>query len=157
MSEKKDKKRHSIELFSRRRSSTVRSPPTNNRNRSSISSTSQGLSPVGNSSDNAPGSPIPTISSRRSSQSVVFVRSPSMLSNSQPDRKKSRTGSDISDKSETSRMGTTATVTKRRRMSNILTSSFLRRKREEYAGKCLLNALDFVVNVSHVLFFWVAD
>lgn len=120
-----NKKRNSMELFSRRRSS-IKSPANGNR----TSTTSNG-----NGTENPqPSSPIPTISSRRSSQSVVFVRTPSMLSNSasQPpsnsERKKSKTGSDISDKSDGNKS------TKKRRMSNALTSSFLRRKREEYAG-----------------------
>lgn len=127
MSDKKDKKRHSFELFSRRNSSTAISPPSSADRQRSPTSTQPTTS---NGSGNGPGSPIPTISSRRSSQSVVFVRSPSLLSNSQPDRKKSRTGSDVSDKSGTSK----AANIKRRRMSNVLTASFLRRKRDEYAG-----------------------
>lgn len=131
-----NKKKNSIEMFSRRRSST---------NKRSSATSSYGVG-NGNGVDNINNgtdiinptsvSPIQTISGRRSSQSVVFVRTPSMLSNSasQPpsmstERKKSRTGSDISDKSEISK-----SLPKKRRMSNALTSSFLRRKREEYAG-----------------------
>lgn len=133
-----------MELFSRRRSST-KSPSSGNQ-RSSTSSTIGGTNGI----DNAPSSPIPTISSRRSSQSVVFVRTPSMLSTSasQPpynsERKKSKTGSDVSDKSDASKN------TKKRRISNVLTSSFLRRKRAEYAGMDYLSQHQFVQpNIMH--------
>lgn len=107
-------RRTSIELQNRRKSS-VRSTSTNNR--ASVSSS-------GNTS------PIPTVASRYSSQSVVVVQPPSLLS---PTRKKSKPGSVKSDKSDKSAKSnkSNTSITKQKPR---LTSSFLKRKREEYAG-----------------------
>lgn len=93
-------------------------------------------------------SPIQTVSGRSCTQSAVVVRTPSFLAPSNS-RKKSRTGSDKStrsnksnksNKSEKSDQSTQSEQPEiksgqhgKRRMT--LTSSFLRRKRIEYAGK----------------------
>lgn len=101
-------RRTSIELQNRRKSSV------NSNNRASVSSS-------GNTS------PIPTVASRYSSQSVVVVQPPSLLS---PKSKKSKPGSIKSDKSDKSNKSNTSITKQKSR----LTSSFLKRKREEYAG-----------------------
>lgn len=113
-------RRTSIELQNRRKSSE-KTNSTNNR--ASVSSS-------GNTS------PIPTVASRSSSQSVVIVQPPSLLS---PVRKKLKPGSSIkSDKSDKSAKSikSNTSITKQKPR---LTSSFLKRKREEYAGIILHN------------------
>lgn len=80
--------------------------------------------------DNNAITPIPTISGS-TPQSLVVTRTPSNLSKSSKTkdrRKKSGTGSELTDKGDGSRRPS------RRRLSNVLTSSFLRKKRIEYAG-----------------------
>lgn len=97
-------RRTSIELQNRRKSSVK------SNNRASVTSS-------GNTS------PIPTVASRHSSQSVIVVQPPSLL-------KKSKPGSIKSDKSDKSNKSNTSITKQKLR----LTSSFLKRKREEYAG-----------------------
>lgn len=125
-------KKNNLELQTRRRSSTRSSQNL----RASITSTS---------SPNI--SPIPTIAGRSSAQSVVIVRPPSFLSPSGGRKMMKKTGSQKSDqsekstksdqsvkssKSDKSKRTSASTSTGKRRMT--LTSSFLRRKRIEYAG-----------------------
>lgn len=118
-------KKNCLELQSRRRSSTKSSQNL----RASISSASPNMSP------------IRTIASRCSPQTVVVVRPPSFLSPSSG-RKMAKTGSQKSDRSDKSiksdhsvksdKLKRVASGSGKRRMT--LTSSFLRRKRVEYAG-----------------------
>lgn len=114
-------RKNNLELLNRRRSS-VRSIPANAR--SSITSS-------GNTS------PIQTIASRSSTQSVVIVRAPSFLSPTSV-RKKSKSGSEKSERSDKSsksnKSSKSAKSDKSRKSRKTLTSSFLRRKRAEYAG-----------------------
>ncbi|XP_037051247.1 probable phospholipid-transporting ATPase IA isoform X4 [Bradysia coprophila] len=97
-----------------------------NRRKSSIKSTNNRTSSITSSGNT---SPIPTVASRSSSQSVVIVQPPSLLS---PARKKSKAGSVKSDKSDKSAKSnrSNSSITKQK---SRLTSSILRRKREEYA------------------------
>lgn len=124
-------KKNSLELQTRRRSSTRSSQNL----RTSITSISPNISP------------IPTIASRSSAQSVVIVQPPSFLTPSGGRKMMKKTGSQKSDQSEKStksdqslkssksdkaKRASATTSTAKRRMT--LTSSFLRRKRIEYAG-----------------------
>lgn len=118
-----------LELFSRRHSSRD-VPSTNSRDpnraasnkRYSLSATSSTANRQTSINGEEPhSSAISIISGSRSTVS----RTPSNVSaKNKPRRKKSATGSDHTDRSDSSRV----------KSRNILTSSFLRRKRVEYAG-----------------------
>lgn len=114
-----------MELFSRRHSSRD-TPSANNRDpnnkRYSLSATSTTVNRQTSINGDEPhSSAISIISGSRSTVS----RTPSNLSTkNKPKRKKSATGSDHTDRSDSCRM----------KNRNTLTSSFLRRKRVEYAG-----------------------
>lgn len=113
-------RKNNLEMLTRRRSS-IRSIPVNAR--TSITSS-------GNTS------PIQTIASRSSTQSVVVVHAPSFLSPTSV-RKKSKSGSEKSersDKSSKSNKSAKSAKSDKSRRRRTLTSSFLRRKRIEYAG-----------------------
>lgn len=118
-----------MELFSRRHSSReVPSPNSRDTNKAtsnkrySLSATSSTANRQTSINGDEPhSSAISIISGSRSTVS----RTPSNLSaKNKPKRKKSATGSDHTDRSDSCRM----------KNRNTLTSSFLRRKRVEYAG-----------------------
>lgn len=119
-----------MELFSRRHSSRD-VPSSNSRDSNAIATTSAssdkryslsaGARQTSVNGDETHASAISIISGSRSTVS----RTPSNLSaKTKPKRKKSATGSDHTDRSDGSR----------KKNRNTLTSSFLRRKRVEYAG-----------------------
>ena len=129
-------RKNNFELMNRRRSSVKSS---NNTNHPRASLTSSGDT-----------SPIPTIASRSSTQSVVLVRAPSFLSpkssrkvskseSQRSDRSNRSNKSDRSKKSDQSNENNSEkcnSYTKRppSKRQKTLTSSFLRKKRIEYTG-----------------------
>lgn len=127
--------RDRLEMYSRRRSSNRdialngRDSGGNRRNSNLIPNISNQQSSFSFDDNNSTITPIPTISGGGTQASLgVVTRTPSNVSKSKDKRKRSTTGSDLTDKSDSSKK------TNRRRLSNALTSSFLRKKRIEYAG-----------------------
>lgn len=120
MSERKN----NLELLNRRRSSS-RSISVTSTNPARVSVSSSGNT-----------SPINTIAGRTSTQSVIVVRAPSFLTPTNV-RKISKSGSEKSEHSEKSLKSEKSVKSDKSRQSNKrrgLTTSFLRRKRVEYAG-----------------------
>lgn len=128
-----------LEMYSRRRSSRENSfnrdiaPNRRDSGNRRISHANSNASDQQQSSfsydDN--NAPISTISGSTQPSLAIVTRTPSNISKSSKTkdrRKKSATGSDVTDRSDSSKK------TNRRRLSNVLTSSFLRKKRIEYAG-----------------------
>lgn len=137
MSERKN----NLELLNRRRSSS-KSVSTASSNPARVSVSSSGNT-----------SPINTIAGRSSTQSVIVVRAPSFLTPTNV-RKISKSGSEKSEHSDKSLKSEKSVKSDKSRQSNKrrgLTTSFLRRKRVEYAGIFIvffLKAKNFDIIVS---------
>lgn len=135
-------RKNNLELLNRRRSSPR-----------SISAASSNLARISVSSSGNT-SPINTIAERSLTQSVIVVRAPSFLTPTNV-RKISKSGSEKSEHSEKSIKSEKSVKSDRSRQSNKrrgLTTSFLRRKRVEYAGILVAVFFFFFLNKRKVLF-----